>query len=173
MNEELEQAVQTETITAEETATERRLEGLPRYEDMVKSETEVAPANEIKGLTEVESQTKIEDKPFTRVEDKKKVYLKRRLKIVTAVYLSIVALLMIFTIANVATLVALNKKITDNTNTIQAESSVVEVLQKEEPEAQAMTGVEISLNEPRDYSEDYKDLTFFDKISILFRNLFG
>ena len=30
-----------------------------------------------------------------------------------------------------------------------------------------------SLNEPREYSEDKKELTWLDKITILFRNIFG
>ena len=33
--------------------------------------------------------------------------------------------------------------------------------------------IEISLNEPRDYSDDIEELTFLDKMTILFRNIFG
>ena len=175
MNEELEQAVQTQTQieTNIEPNVERRLDDLPRYEDMLKSEKEVSVQSGLQGLKQADVQIKFEDRPFAREQDKRKVYLKRRLKIVTVVYSVVLALLLTFTIVNIVTLASLNKKITNNTNTIQAESSVVELLKTEDPAQEEMKNIEISLNEPRDYSEDYKDLTFFDKISILFRNLFS
>ena len=76
-------------------------------------------------------------------------------------------------ISNIATLAVLDKAITTNTKTIQSkQDEIVRVLEESNP-GQEIGSFQISLNEPRDYSEDKKELTWLDKITILFRNLFG
>lgn len=164
---------QTETVTSVEKDTKQTLDSFPRIEDLRKSEQDVKVNTQVEGTTQVEQKSQVKDKIFTRKEDERKVHLKKRLKIVTAVYTTVVALLLAFVITNFATLFALEKSVTANTKTIKSQSEdIVEVLN--EPVAGESVGnFQISLNEPRDYSEDKKDLTLLDKITILFRNLFG
>jgi len=82
-------------------------------------------------------------------------------------------LLLGFVISNIATLAILDKSITTNTKTIQSKKDeIVKVLEESEPGTE-IGDFQISLNEPRDYSEDKKELTWLDKITILFRNLFS
>ena len=110
---------------------------------------------------------------FKRKSDERKVYFKKRLKIITAVYTSVVVLMLSFVIANIATLATLDKKINSNTETIQSKKDeIVKVLEEKTPGTE-VGSFTISLNEPRDYSEDKQELTWLDKITILFRNLFG
>ena len=151
-------SVEVETI-ASETKQETPLETLPRLEDLIKS------------VTKVESNVQVENRVFKKSSEEKQKYIKRRLKIVTSVYVSVVALLLAFVGVNIVTLAMLNKDIKSNTKTINTQTERVVELSKEP----AITGqdITISLNEPRDYSEDKKELTFLDKITILFRNLFG
>jgi len=104
--------------------------------------------------------------------DQKKALYKKRIKIVTGVYATAVTLLLAFVGVNIATMAMLNKKITTNTETIQTQQQQIEVLEQT-PENLPGGEFQISLNEPRDYSEDKKELTFLDKLTILFRNLFG
>lgn len=163
-------SVEVETI-ASETKQETSLETLPRLEDLIKSEKEVKVQNKIEGVTKVESNVQVENRVFKKSSEEKQKYIKRRLKIVTSVYVSVVALLLAFVGVNIVTLAMLNKDIKSNTKTINTQTERVVELSKEP----AITGqdITISLNEPRDYSEDKKELTFLDKITILFRNLFG
>lgn len=163
-------SVEVETI-ASETKQETPLETLPRLEDLIKSEKEVKVQNKIEGVTKVESNVQVENRVFKKSSEEKQKYIKRRLKIVTSVYVSVVALLLAFVGVNIVTLAMLNKDIKSNTKTINTQTERVVELSKEP----AITGqdITISLNEPRDYSEDKKELTFLDKITILFRNLFG
>ena len=164
-------SVEVETITSE-TKQETPLETLPRLEDLIKSEKEVKVKNQIEGVTKVESNVQTEDRVFKKRSEEKKKYIKRRLKTITGVYISVVTLLLAFVGVNIATMFMLNKDITTNANTIQSSIEQVEQLQQGNP-ALSATDVTISLNEPRDYSEDKKELTFLDKITIIFRNLFG
>ena len=177
MEEELEKeesvSVQTVTETSVETETNKALDSLPRLEDLRKSEQEVKLNTQIEGVTQVEQKTKPQDRIFTKKTDEKKVYIKKRLKIVTAVYSTVVALLMAFVITNIATLAVLNKKIDASTKTIQSQKDEIVKVLEEKPNATPGEGFQISLNEPRDYSEDKQELTFLDKLTILFRNLFG
>lgn len=177
MDEELQPEKETETQTQTITSVERetKLDSLPSLEDMLKSEKEVSVKQEIKGVTQVENQTQAEDRVFSKKKDKRQALVKTRLKVLTGVYVAVVSLLFAFVGVNVATLAALNKDITSNTNTIQAESYIAESLATSAPEQTEPTGepIEISLNEPRDYSDDKKELTFLDKLTILFRNIFG
>ncbi len=178
MEQERELEAQVTTSTATETQVKADfssgLEDLPRLEDLLKSEKEIKSEKKLEGLTAVKQQTSAQDRPFARAEDKKKVLVKRRLKTITGVYTCCIALLLAFVGFNLVTLVNVNKDINTNTKTIQSQVESVQIM---ENELQAPTGPNgeftISLNEPRDYSDDTKELTFFDKISILFRNLFG
>ena len=164
-------SVEVETVTSE-TKQETPLETLPRLEDLIKSEKEVKVKNQIEGVTKVESNVQTEDRVFKKRSEEKKKYIKRRLKTITGVYISVLTLLLAFVGVNIATMFMLNKDITTNTNTIQSSIEQVEQLQQGSQTLSA-TDVTISLNEPRDYSEDKKELTFLDKITIIFRNLFG
>jgi len=176
MDQELEK--QTQTLTATETEVKADfssgLEDLPRIEELLKSEKEIKTEKKLEGLTAVEQQTSAADLAFARAEDTKKVKVKRRLKIVTGVYSIVVSLLLAFVGVNLVTLVGLNKDINSNTETINSKIDQVEIFEGQTPSTTDPTGeFTISLNEPRDYSNDTKELTFFDKITILFRNLFG
>lgn len=166
------ESTQTEQITSVEEE-KQTLDSLPRIEELRKSEQEVKIDTKIEGVTQVEQKTKTEDRFFTKKTDEKKVYLKKRLKIVTSVYVSVVALLLTFVGINIATLAMLKKDINSNTQTIQAEQAMIEELKNNASQNPPMEELQISLNEPRDYSEDKQELTFLDKLTILFRNLFG
>lgn len=163
-----------ETESSSNTQTEQQLDSLPRLEDLLKSEKEVKVAQKIEGLEKATESIEIEDKVFTRKVDEKKVYLKKRLKIISAVYITVVALMLTLVGINVATLISMNNTINNNTITIVKNESDIQNAQNQY-NATTPTGQEItvSLNEPRDYSDDTKELTFLDKMTILFRNMFG
>ena len=163
--------IQVDTLTSVENKTET-LDSFPRIEDLRKSEREVKFNTQVDGTTQVESQTSMQDRTFTRKSDEKKIYFKKRLKIVTAVYTSVLALMLAFTIGNLATLNSLERTIKSNTEIIKSQNEVVKVLD-ESSKGQSIGEFTISLNEPRDYSEDKKELTWLDKVTILFRNIFG
>lgn len=176
MEEELEKqesiSIQTETQTSVEQKTQT-LDSFPRIEDLRKSEQEVKINTEVQGTTQVEQRTFVKDRAFTRKSDERKVHLKKRIKIVTVVYTSVVVLLLSFVIANIATLAMLDKSVTTNTKTIQSKKDeIVKVLEETTP-GEEIGNFQISLNEPRDYSEDKKELTWLDKLTIVFRNIFG
>lgn len=163
--------LQTETVQGVEKATP---DVLPSLEDFAKSEQEVKVNAEIEGVSQVEQKTQSEDRFFTKKSDEKKVYMKKRFKILTAVYTSIVTLMLSFVIANVATMAILNKEITTNTKTMQSQKDQIVEVVEQGPEGTAGNEfIQINLNQPRDYSEDKKELTFLDKITILFNNIFS
>ena len=177
MEEELENvesvSVQTETITSVEEE-KQTLDSLPRIEELRRSEQEVKVSTEIQGTTQVKQQTQAKDRVFKRKSDEKKVLFKKRLKIVTAVYTTVVALLLGFVITNIVTLSVLDKSITANTETIQTIQKEIDATKLENPEiAGENINLPIDINPPRDYSEDEKELTFLDKLTILFRNIFS
>ena len=93
-------SIQTETITNVETKS--AFDSLPRIEDLRKSEQDVKINTQVEGTTQVEQKTQVKDRFFTRKTDEKKVYYKKRIKILTAVYTSVVVLLLGFVISNVA-----------------------------------------------------------------------
>ena len=166
--------VQTETQTQTEVEKEISLGSSLRLEDLLKTEKEVKIKQEIKGLTQVESEFKTENKEFAKKKDEKKIFLKRRLKVVSGVYIAVVSLLLTFVGVNVATLAILNNAYNSNTNTIQAKQESVAYLEgTQTPPELPAEEITIALNEPRDYSDDKKDLTFFDRITIMFRSIFG
>ncbi len=162
----------TTTTIVEPSIDTTRLADLPSLEELTRSENEVVNKPEIKGFKSVVSAPISEDRTFKRKADEKKVFLKKRQKLVTAVYISVASLLLAFVGINIATLAILNKDINTNANTIQIESVRVENAPKSET-SDTPTFMEISLNEPRDYGDDNKELTFLDKVTILFRNIFG
>ncbi len=176
MEEELEReesiSIQTQTQTSVEQKTQT-LDSFPRIEDLRKSEQEVKVNNQVEGTIQVEQKTKVKDKIFTRRVDERKVHLKKRLKIVTAVYTSVVVLLLGFVITNIVTLAMLDKSINSNTETIQTAQQQVLLEEATNTPGESVGNFQISLNEPRDYSEDKKELTLLDKITILFRNIFS
>ena len=164
--------VEIETQVEQKVEQDKKLDDLPRIEDLRRSEKEIKTNAEIQGAKKVEQQTQVNDRIFVKKADQKKALYKKRIKIVTTVYTTAVVLLLAFVGINIATLASLNKDITTNTDTIQSQQQQIELL--EQTPADAPIGeYQISLNEPRDYSEDKKELTWLDKITILFRNLFG
>ena len=152
-----------------------RLEDLPTLEELKRSETEIIVKKEpeIEGLKKVEQSFATEDKIFKRKEDEMKIFYKRRLKILTSVYISVLTLLLGFVGFNLITLAILNKDINSNTNTIQVEAARIEMIEgATELPVDPSSAVTISLNEPRDYGDDEKELTFLDKLTIMIRTLF-
>ncbi len=166
-------SIQTEVQTSVNQETKQTLDSFPRIEDLRKSEQEVKINTKVEGTTQVEQDTFVQDRVFTRKSDEKKVHLKKRLKIVTAVYVTVASLLLTFVVSNIATMAILNKTITKNTDIIQTKQTQLMVEESKSPTSESIGEFQISLNEPRDYSEDKKELTWLDKITILFRNIFS
>lgn len=176
MDFEQEQSVQSnmsaETQTVSNTEQQTKLNNLPTAEEMLKSETQIKTNIASKEIS-TSPEPAVKDRVFARKEDERNALIKKRLKIVGSVYLGVVALLVAFVLTNVFTLVSLKKQITTNTTTITDQVEKIENA-KLEPGLNPETPVlEISLNEPRDYTDEKKELTFLDKLTILFRNLFG
>ena len=166
------ESVGTSTQVIEKIEQEKKLDDLPRIEELRKSEKDVKVKTDVEGAINIEKDTQIKDRVFVKKADQKKALYKKRIKIVTCVYASAVALLLAFVGVNIATLAMLNKQVTANTQTIQTQMEQIEVLEQTTP-TNSSGEFQISLNEPRDYSEDKQELTFLDKLTILFRNLFG
>lgn len=176
MDEELEKesvSVQTESQTSVGEETKRTLDSFSNFETLRKSEHEVKFNTEIEGTTQANSDTQVKDRIFTRRSDEKKVHLKKRLKIVKVVYTTVVTLLLSFVVANIVTLAILDKSTTKNTDTIQSAQQQIQIEEAIESPGENLGEIQISLNEPRDYSEDKKELTWLDKVTILFRNIFS
>lgn len=153
---------------------ETRLDDLPRWEDLLKSEQELRPAPELKGLKKVENDTIEEDKTFTKKQDEKNILVRRRVKILTSIYIAVASLLLTFVGVNAVTLTMFSRDINSNANTIQSKSEQVEFGENRIDTPQMPSdSIEVSLNPPRDYGDDSRELTFFDKLTILFRNIFG
>lgn len=169
---ELNSNIQTQSEIKSSVATESNLKSLPRLEDLLKSEKQVKVNKKIEGLTQIQTFTHANEKEFEKKKDNSKAHLKRRIKTITGVYVVVASLLAIFAGINVITLAVLNKQVTTNTNTIQSQQAQVEQIMQNAPTA----GQDIPLilgTPPRDYDDDNKELTFLDKISILFRGIFG
>lgn len=174
-----EEETKASTITEVEQETkitkEPLLEDLPRLEDLLKSEQEIKPARELKGLEQVKDETLSENKVFKKKEDEKRAFVKRRLKVLTGVYIAVASLLFSFVGINAVTQALLTRDINSNANTIQSKSEQV-VIYENMPGGDPVPGGDpftVTLNEPRDYNDDTKELTFMDKLTILFRNLFS
>ena len=170
---ELEKEVNTQTVASEVKKEEPTLDSLPRLEDLLKSEKEVQPAKQIEGVTEVEKTTFFETVPFTKKEDKRAPLFKKRVKIVTGVFASAITLLLAFVGFSTFTLVSLHKQINSNTETIQSQQEVLTNLENTVNPGDPASVLEVTLNEPRDYSDDKKELTILDKLTIMFRSIFG
>lgn len=170
---EMQQEVNTQTISSETKKEEPALDNLPRLEDLLKSEKEIQPTKKLEGVTEVEKTTFFEQNPFAKKEDKKAPLLKKRVKIVTGVFVSVITLLLAFVGVSTFTLASLHKQINSNTETIQSQQEVLTNLENTVKPGEPVIPFEITLNEPRDYSDDKKELTILDKLTIMFRSLFG
>ena len=165
--------IQTETLTSVEEETKQTLDSLPRIEELRRSEQDVKVNTEIQGTTQVQHQTLAKDRVFRKKSEEKKVLFKKRLKIVTVVYTTILALLLGFAITNLVTLSVLDKSISTNTQTIDSIQKEIDDYKLENPEISESIELPIDVNPPRDYNEDGKELTFLDKLTILFRNIFS
>ncbi len=143
-------------------------------EEMKKSEKEVRTAHKIQGVAEIDANIENENREFAKKSDAKKAFAKKRLKVITGVYVSVVGMLLALVGVNIFTLAAMDSTILDNGKSIiTAQKEIETVIEGVTEDVLSGLPIEISLNEPRDYSEDKKGLTFFDKMSIVFRNLFG
>ena len=163
------QEVNTQTIASEESKEETSLDNLPRLEDLLKSEKELTPAKQIEGVTEVEKTTFFEYK--SKKEDKRAPLFKKRIKIVTSVFASAITLLLAFVGISTATLVMLQKDISTNTNTIQSQQEVLANLENTVNPGDPASALEITLNAI--FFISVFSLTIFDKLTIVFRSLFG
>ena len=67
----------------------------------------------------------------------------------------------------------LEKSISTNTKTIDSIQKEINDYKLENPEISESIDLPIDVNPPRDYNEDGKELTFLDKLTILFRNIFS
>ncbi len=173
---ETEKETSANTVLENESAVknETRLGDTLRLEDLLKSENEVKPLPELKGLKKVENNALEENKTFKSKEDEKKSIVRKRVKLVTGIYISIVALLLCFVGINIATLTMMNRDINNNANTIQSQSQQVDFYEnRTDPITDPTDSITVSLNPPRDYGDDTQELTFFDKMTNLFRNIFG
>lgn len=166
--------VNTQTLASDEKKEEQALDSLPRLEDLLKSEKTVKPAQKLEGVTEVEKTTFFEQVPFTKKEDKRAPLFKKRIKIVSSVLVSTITLLLAFVGVSTFTLIKHQKEVNANTETINT------VLKPELEKLQNSVGVgnssgefEITLNPPRDYDDDQKELTILDKLTIIFRSIFS
>ena len=165
-------SIQTETLTSVEQE-KQTLDSLLRIEELRKSEQEVKVNTEIQGTTQVQHQTQAKDRVFKKKSDERKVLYKKRLKIVTVVYTTVLALLLGFAITNLFTLSTLEKSISTNTQTIDSIQKEIDDYKLENPKIGESIELPIDVNPPRDYNEDGKELTFLDKLTILFRNIFS
>ena len=170
---EMEVQVNTQTVASEVKKEEQSLESFPRLEDLLKSEKTVKPAQQLEGVTEVEKTTFFEQVPFTKKEDKRAPLFKKRIKIVSGVLVSTITLLLAFVGVSTFTLAQLYKETSTNTETIQSQQEVLTNLENTVKPGEPVMPFEITLNEPRDYSDDKKELTILDKLTIMFRSLFG
>ncbi|MFQ6752506.1 MAG: hypothetical protein ACLRFL_02980 [Clostridia bacterium] len=161
-----------ETSTSEKVEETTKLDSLLRLEEMRRTEKEVRTAPAIQGVSEVESEVDFDTKEFAKKSDQRKAFLKKRLKVVTGVYLSVVAMLLVFVVVNLFTLNTMSGLIEDNTKVITEQQQLLDgktIVDSTLDGAQ----IEVNLNPPRDYDDEKVELTFLDKITILFRNLFG
>ena len=165
--------IQTQSeIKTEQTQT--NLESLPRIEDLLKSEQQIKTKKEIKGLQQVKTEFAPKEQEFAKKQDEKQANVKRRIKTITGVYAVVASLLAVFAGVNVVTLAILNKQATSNLETIQSKTSQVEQIATEDlPSAGESIDLPILGKPPRDYDDDKQELTFLDKLTILFHSLFG
>ena len=165
---------QPEVKTETETKNETRFDDMPRLEDLLKSENEVAPiqAPTLKGLKQVDEGSQTIDKTFTRKEDEKRAFVKRRVKILTTVYVIVFVLMLGLVFANTATLSVLGRNSTTATQQVEAGSVYMQSHNSNLSEDE-LAPIDVAVNTPRDYGDEDTELTFFDRLTILFRSLFG
>lgn len=173
LEKELNSNIQTESEIKSSETTQNNLESLPRLDDLLKSEKQVKINQEIKGLEQIKSTSQTEDRMFAKKQDNKQAHLKRRIKTLTGVYVAVASLLAVFVGVNLVTLAILNNQKTTNVNTIQSKQEMVEKIATDDNLTASGDDIFITITEPRDYSDDKKELTVFDKITIFFRHLFG
>ncbi len=178
MDLEKEKESRTETMVDSEQAVKKEsvLNDLPDLSDLLKSEQEIKVSSlpTLKGLKQAEDATLSENKVFTKKSDEKKALIKKRVKVLTGVYIAVATLLFAFVGINLVTLAILNRDINTNADTVI--ETQLQIAMEDTPSADAPpTGedITITLNEPRDYSDDEQELTFLDKLTIIFRNIFG
>ena len=171
---ELETQVNTQTIASEQKKEEISLDNFPRLEDLLKSEKTVKQSQKLEGVVEVEKTTFFEKVPFTKKEDKRAPLFKKRIKIVSTVLVSTITLLLAFVGVSTFTLIKQQKAVSANTETInKVLKPELEKLQNSVNANNPSGSFEITLNPPRNYDDDKKELTILDKLTIIFRSIFS
>lgn len=176
MDEQLQPELNTEPkpTMVDETKKEEKVGSVFNFENMIRSEREVNAFAASVASTESIVKHTVEDKVFSKKVDRKKQLYRTRVKIVTSIYTTVVALLLILTGANIVSLIVTAKAINNDKQIVQTnQEKIVEL----EQESTATTGqgkeIYVTLNQPRDYSKEKTDLTFLDKVTILIKNIFG
>ncbi len=128
LEEESERELEINTTTEQVENEKKQLDNLPRFEDISKSETITQTNIDIPNTTE--TKTIVQDKFFTKKEDEKKVYLRKRVKLVMFLYLIIVIALMTLVGVNIATLVNQGNTIKNNEKTINDQIEQITLLEE-------------------------------------------
>lgn len=171
---ELESRTQTGIMTETNQETEINLGSSFNFEEMLKSEKEVKQETTLNNLKKAEQTELVSDRVFAQPGETRRTLVKRRLKLITGMYVGVLTLLLVFTGVNLGTLVAMKKEISNNTQTLEKQQVALEYEKKNaEDIVDANEEINIMLNLPKDYSEDEKELTFLDKLTIMFKHLFG
>jgi len=89
------------------------------------------------------------------------------------VLISTITLLLAFVGVSVFTLASLHKDINTNIETIQTQQEELTALKESVNPNDPLKNFEITLNPPRDYDDDKKELTILDKLTIIFRSIFS
>ena len=165
----------TQTINTTEESVETismpKIEQTHNIEEFRKSELQFKTKTSLQGVAEVDSEFMTEAKEFSQKKDAKKLKSGIRAKVIKGVYFSVLSLLLVLVGANAITLAVLTGTSNKNAETIKSKQETVNehVLN----EGELPDPLPITLNEPRDYNDDNKELTFWDKVTILFRNIFS
>ncbi len=154
--------------------TDTRFDDLPNLEDLLKSEKDVKVEVDStpQGLKQVKQNEKPADKIFTRKEDQKRAFIKHRVKLFTSIYAIVCCLLLGLVGFNAATLIAKNRDINSQTDIIQQGNTYLGNSQSSMEDDNVLE-LPVTVNTPRDYGDDANNLTFFDRLTILFRSLFS
>lgn len=160
----------TQTLETQQTESVQSF-SMPNIESFRKSEMAFQTKTELKGVTQVDNEFNSEVREFTKKQDTAKQKAGVRAKVIKTVYFTTLTLLFVLVCVNAITLAVLVNTSNTNTDTIKSKQETVnEYVLKE---GELPDPLPITLNEPRDYDDDNKELTFWDKITILFRNIFS
>jgi len=160
----------TQTVNTEQTQSVQNI-SMPNIEQLRQNEMQFKTKTQLQGVTQVEDEFAQETREFTKKQDKAKQKAGVRSKVIKGVYFSVLGLLLTLVGVNAITLAVLSNSINTNKDTIKSkQDTIAEYVLNE---GDIPDPLPITLNEPRDYNDDKKELTFWDKVTILFRNIFS